>query len=95
MLVRKAAHFGGYAVLGILAARAFSTSSLLGLQRRWFAWSLVLIVVYSVIDEFHQSFVSSRTGSPIDSLIDIVGGLSALIVYRVLKSGDARAKACF
>ena len=91
MLVRKCAHFGLYAVLGVLAARAFSTSSLRWLRRRWFTWSAVLIVAYAVIDEYHQSFVTSRTGSPIDSLIDIVGGLFALVAYRFLRFGDTRA----
>src|SRR3954466_16103438 len=35
-LVRKAAHFTEYAILAWLAARAFSTSSVRMLHRRWF-----------------------------------------------------------
>jgi VanZ family protein len=38
-------------------------------------------VVYALSDEFHQSFVASRTGSIYDSLIDISGGLAALVFY--------------
>jgi VanZ family protein len=41
-----------------------------------------LIVGYALLDEYHQSFVPSRTASIFDSLIDSVGGLVALIVIR-------------
>jgi VanZ family protein len=73
-ITRKIAHFTEYAILGLLAARAFWSS------KRWFLISAVLIVVYALIDEYHQSFVPSRTASVFDSLIDMAGGLTALIV---------------
>ena len=72
-IVRKVAHFMEYAILGFLAARAFRT------HQRWFLISLALIVVYALFDEYHQSFVPSRTASIYDSFIDMTGGLSALI----------------
>jgi len=72
-VVRKIAHFTEYAILGFLAARAFRV------HQRWFLISLVLIVVYALFDEYHQSFVPSRTASIFDSFIDMAGGLSALI----------------
>lgn len=89
-LVRKAAHFTEYAVLALLAARAFLGSSREILQRRWFAASLVLVLVYALSDEYHQRFVPTRTGSIYDSLIDISGGLTALLcltLWRRRKQG--------
>lgn len=85
LLVRKAAHFSEYAVLGLLAARAFSTSSHSLLRLRWFVASLVLVSVYALSDEFHQSFVPSRTASVYDSMIDIAGGLTALVLITLWK----------
>ena len=79
-VMRKIAHFTEYAILGFLAARAFRTSSRPAVRRHWFLISAVLIVVYAVIDEYHQSFVPTRTASVFDSLIDMAGGLAALIV---------------
>ena len=70
---RKLAHFTEYAILGFLAARAFRSSP------RWFLISALLIVVYALLDEYHQSFVPSRTASIFDSFIDMAGGISALI----------------
>jgi VanZ family protein len=72
-VTRKVAHFTEYAILGFLAARAFRQ------HQRWFLISAVLIVLYALLDEYHQSFVPSRTASIFDSLIDMAGGISALI----------------
>lgn len=79
-ITRKLAHFSEYALLGILAARAFRTSPHAALHRRWFIVSIALIIAYALLDEYHQSFVPSRTASIADSCIDIGGGLTALIV---------------
>ena len=80
-LARKAAHFSEYAVLAILAARAFSNSSREWLHRNWFAFAVGLVVVYSLSDEFHQRFVASRTGSIYDSMIDTAGGVFGALVF--------------
>ncbi|HEY6121422.1 MAG TPA: VanZ family protein [Pyrinomonadaceae bacterium] len=80
-VVRKLAHFTEYAILGFLAARAFSTSSLRTLKRRWFPIALFLIVIYALLDEYHQSFVPSRTASIYDSMIDSIGGVAGLLIY--------------
>lgn len=82
-MVRKAAHFTEYAILAIFAARAFVTSSHEWLRRAWVFATILLIVLYSLSDEYHQSFVASRTGSVYDSLIDMAGGLTALAVYAL------------
>ena len=34
------------------------------------------------MDEYHQSFVPSRTASIYDSMIDIAAGLTALLIVR-------------
>ena len=82
-LTRKVAHFSEYAVLGLLSARAFASSANDSMQRHWFQVALLLIVAYALLDEFHQSFVPSRTASIYDSAIDVAGGLTALLVFRV------------
>jgi VanZ family protein len=79
-VTRKIAHFTEYAILGFLAARAFRP------YPRWFLISAVLVVFYALIDEYHQSFVPSRTASVLDSLIDMAGGITALILVRRKRS---------
>jgi VanZ family protein len=82
-ITRKAAHFTEYAILAWLVARAFATSSIKALSRHWFLFSLLLVIIYSLSDEYHQTFVPSRTGSIYDSLIDMSGGLTALLLYTL------------
>jgi VanZ family protein len=81
-VTRKVAHFTEYAILAYLAARAFRTSPRPALANRWFLASLALVVCYALLDEYHQSFVPSRTASIYDSFIDMMGGLVALLVIR-------------
>jgi VanZ family protein len=78
-LVRKVAHFTEYGILACWALRAFKNSSVAVLKDRRFLFSLLLVIVIAAADEFNQGFIASRTSSPYDSLLDIAGGLSALI----------------
>ena len=87
-ITRKIAHFTEYAILGFLAARAFRTSPRPAIRQRWFLICATLVVVYALMDEYHQSFVPSRTASIFDSLIDMAGGLTALLVIRKRQSTD-------
>jgi VanZ family protein len=82
VVTRKAAHFTEYAILGFLAARAFRTSPTPAIRSRWSLISATIVVVYALMDEYHQSFVPTRTGSVYDSLIDIAGGMAALLVVK-------------
>src|SRR2546427_2418542 len=91
-LVRKAGHFTEYAILGLLAARAFSASSHAALRLSWFLAALILVSVYALSDEYHQSFVPSRTSSIYDSFIDIAGGLTALTWWRVKRRPVGKLK---
>jgi VanZ family protein len=89
-IVRKAAHFTEYAILALLAARAFATSHQALLRRRWFITSLVLVILYALSDELHQTFVPSRTGSIYDSFIDMSGGLTALLLLLWRKQRERK-----
>ena len=82
-IVRKLAHFTEYAILGLLAARAFLGSRPQRWRRPWLLFSLLLVILYSLSDEFHQIFVPTRTGSIYDSLIDTIGGTTALLLLAL------------
>jgi VanZ family protein len=81
-ITRKVAHFTEYAILGFLAARAFRSSTRPAVRERWFLICAIIIVVYALLDEYHQMFVPSRTPSIFDSFIDMAGGLTTLIIIR-------------
>jgi VanZ family protein len=77
-LVRKAAHFTEYALLALLAARAFRTSHREKLRRLWRPAAFALVACVALADEYHQSLLPSRTGTIYDSLLDMAGGATAL-----------------
>lgn len=91
--IRKAGHMCEYAVLAVLVWRA-SNGADLGRVRPWpagLAWTTwITVVAYAVSDEFHQSFVPSREGSPRDVAIDAAG--AALAVGMVWCVGRLRRR---
>lgn len=84
--VRKAAHFTEYAVLALLAARAFLTSSNEKLRRRWHVAAFALAAACALLDEYQQSFQPTRTGTIYDSFIDMSGAATALALLSVWRS---------
>lgn len=91
-LSRKAGHFTEYAALAFLARRALITSSNAFMQRYWFRLGLLLVVIYALLDEFHQSFVPSRTASVYDSAVDVAGGLTVLLICKFYGRGARKGE---
>jgi VanZ family protein len=79
--IRKGAHLTEYGILSALTFRA-----LRGEQRSWNArWAIgaiLLAACIASIDEIHQSFVPSRTGTWHDVLLDAAGATIAQILIR-------------
>jgi len=70
---RKLIHAGTYGALWLLWWRA--------LGRRGPALAITLL--YAISDEYHQTFVHGRHGSPVDVLIDMAGvGIALALVSR-------------
>jgi len=89
-LTRKASHLAEYAILAFLARRAFAQSSRVFIRYWWFEMALILVVLCSFVDEFHQSFDPSRSASILDCVIDVVGGLSVLFLFRIYDRRSSR-----
>ncbi|MDQ1557025.1 MAG: hypothetical protein QOD32_85 [Pyrinomonadaceae bacterium] len=90
--VRKTAHFTEYAVLALLAARAFIPSTRRRLRRGWFVAALALVAIVALLDEYNQSFNPARTGTIWDSLIDLAGGATSLIVFSLWRRRRRRGR---
>jgi VanZ family protein len=90
--VRKTAHFTEYAVLALLAARAFIPSTRRRLRQSWFVAALALVATVALLDEYNQSFNAARTGTIWDSLIDISGGATALVALSLWRVRRRRGR---
>ncbi|MFN2507668.1 MAG: VanZ family protein [Chthoniobacterales bacterium] len=84
LLVRKAAHVTEYGILAALLWRALAHASAKTSSRAPLI-AFLAAVAYAVLDEFHQSFTTSRTGSPVDVIIDATGALAGLALYWMMK----------
>ena len=77
---RKLVHAAGYALLCLLWWRALRTRLT---PRAALAGAFLLAAAYGVTDEYHQTFVDGRVGSPIDVGIDTAGAaVAALLLGR-------------
>ncbi len=90
---RKCAHLTEYGIFALLVWRAIHQPRP-GLPKPWL-WkemviTLAVVFLYSTTDEYHQSFVPTRTPLFSDCLIDTTGGALALAgawALRKLRSG--------
>lgn len=77
--VRKIAHITEYLILGILMFNALKQFNILNIY-----YAIILCVLYSCTDEFHQLFINGRSGSFRDVLIDTIGILLGTYLYKIL-----------
>jgi VanZ family protein len=70
LIGRKIVHAAEYALLCLLWWRALVTTTTPG---RALAAAALVSVAYAATDEFHQTFVEGRHGTPVDVVIDSVG----------------------
>lgn len=84
-IFRKIAHFTEYFVLMFFALRIFSHEELKGKKfDHKILFCFIIVFLYAVSDEFHQSFVLSRHFAIKDILLDFSGGISCYLSLRFL-----------
>jgi len=88
-IIRKTAHFTEYFIFSILLMRGLRGEER-GWKLRWAIWTVVLAAGYASLDEFHQSFVPSRTASPWDAMLDTVGASAAQVFLWLWHLSRAR-----
>ncbi|MFL6300254.1 MAG: VanZ family protein [Terriglobales bacterium] len=102
LVIRKCAHFFEYAVLAIFVMRGFAGDQTQGPStpvrrgerslRMTMLGVVVLCAMVATIDEVHQHFVPSRTGSPYDVLLDTAGSTVAMLLLTRRKSSRVDQK---
>lgn len=80
-VIRKTAHLMEYGILGALTFRALRGDRK-SWSPRWAIGAIVFATFIASIDEIHQSFVPSRTGTWHDVVLDAAGATIAQILIR-------------
>jgi VanZ family protein len=76
LILRKGAHMTEYGLLFLLWWRA--------LRIPHPGPAIAIALAYAATDEFHQTFVTGRHGTPVDVAIDATGIAVALLLARAL-----------
>jgi len=80
VVLRKLGHVTGYALLALAWWRAFRGLLRTGRGLAAFVAAGAASLAYAITDEIHQTFVSGRSGTPADVLVDSVGIAAALLL---------------
>jgi VanZ family protein len=81
-IVRKNAHAFEYLVLAVLISALLFAYKLKG--KAAVIYILFICLFYAVTDEFHQKFVSLRTSSVTDVLIDFGGSIIGMALFYII-----------
>ena len=84
-LIRIAAHFGEYAVLGFLLSRAIAPNGERSMRQTLLV--VALGALYALGDEWHQSFVPNRDASWLDLAVDTLGALAGCVLRAKRPAG--------
>jgi VanZ family protein len=94
--IRKAGHVVGYGILSILLFRAWRATlpamSNVQWTPRWANIAILGTALVASLDEWHQSFIPSRTGAVRDVVLDTGAGIAAqVLVLLWLRGTNKRA----
>ena len=92
--LRKTGHVLGYGMLSLLLLRGCRATFH---QVQAWVWRAALLAwvgtaFVASMDEWHQSFIPSRTGSPRDVLLDSAAGLFFLLIAHIWERRSAVEK---
>ena len=91
-VIRKTGHIIGYSVLSLLSFRAWrATIQVVGSPRWSIAWAGIAFAMTTLVaslDEWHQTFLPSRTGTIRDVALDSAAALfTQVLIYAWLRGG--------
>lgn len=78
LIVRKLAHFIEYFILGLLVF------NMIRCYDKKIYIAIIICILYAVSDEIHQLFVVGRSCKIMDMLIDSMGSVSGILLFKRL-----------
>ena len=82
-ILRKGFHVFEYLIFTGLLYRAIKGSFILN-QNRLLFYSIFFSILYAFLDEYHQTFVPTRTGSIYDVMVDSIGIGCSYVILRYM-----------
>jgi VanZ family protein len=89
-LIRKTGHFVGYGFVSVTFFYGWRQTLHHMAVKHWTLWrrasiaAVLCTLVVATMDEYHQSFIPSRTSSPVDVGIDLCGAMAAQLLLLLV-----------
>lgn len=80
LIIRKLAHYIEYLILGILVINMFIKNNI----PQSYLISIIFCIIYAISDEIHQIFVPGRACQIKDILIDSIGSITGIYLYKLI-----------
>lgn len=82
LIIRKLAHFTEYLILGFLTINMLNKNDI----SRKYLISILICIIYATSDEIHQIFVPGRAYQIRDILIDSIGSITGVYLYKLINT---------
>ena len=89
-LIRKTGHFVGYGLVSVAFFYSWRQTLVRMAVKHWTLWrrasvlAVLCTLLIAILDEYHQSFLPSRTSSPLDVCIDLSGAIAAQLLLLLI-----------
>jgi VanZ family protein len=89
-LIRKTGHFVGYGLVSVAFFYSWRQTLHRMAVKHWTLWrrasvlAVLCTLLIAISDEYHQSFLPSRTSSPVDVGIDLCGAVAAQLLLLLI-----------
>jgi VanZ family protein len=83
VVIRKLAHATEYSILSLLVSWVCLRSPWKWLRSYWLLVAILVVLLYSSSDEFHQTFVPDRDGTITDVMLDTGAGTAAALLLAL------------
>ena len=81
-IIRKLAHFTEYLILGFLTINMLNKNDI----SKKYLISILICIIYATSDEIHQIFVPGRACQIRDILIDSIGSITGVYLYKLINT---------
>lgn len=81
-IIRKLAHFTEYLILGFLTINMLNKNDI----SKKYLLSILICIIYATSDEIHQIFVPGRACQIRDILIDSIGSITGVYLYKLINT---------
>lgn len=81
-IIRKLAHFTEYLILGFLTINMLNKNDI----SKKYLLSILICIIYATSDEIHQIFVPGRACQIRDILIDSIGSITGVYLYKLINA---------